>query len=98
VPALTAASTTFTMTATGTYQVNLRGADPGVDLDLYLTPNTSACSRTPLPTSCYLTVSITPEAVESVKLRVRAGESYRIWVDNLSSRSSSYTLEHFVTP
>ena len=88
----------FTMSSTGTYQVNMRGSDASLDLDMYLTPNTTACSRWPLPTTCVLTRSITPEAVESVKLPVRSGESYRIWIDNLGPRSSAFTLEQVVTP
>jgi len=97
VPASTQTSFAFSMTATGTYQINLRGNDATLDLDLYLSPNTSACSRWPLPTSCVLSRSITPDAVESVKWPVRTGESYRIWVDNLGARASTFTIEHVVT-
>jgi bacillolysin len=96
--ALTQASFAFSMPGSGTYYINLRGNDSSLDLDLYISPDTTACSRWPLPASCVVAQSITPEAVESVKVPVRTGESYRIWVDNLGPRSSTFTLEHGVTP
>jgi bacillolysin len=99
VGALTRTSFAFSMTSSGTYYINLRGNDASLDLDLYISPNTTACtSRWPLPASCVVAQSVTPEAVESVKVPVRTGESYRIWVDNLGARSSTFTVEHVVTP
>ena len=86
------------MTSSGIYDVNLRGNDAGIDLDMFLTPDTSACSQWPLPRSCILTSSISPEAVESVRRTVRIGETYRVWIQNLASRDSSFSLEHYVTP
>ena len=88
----------FLMNSTGSYGVNLRGNDPSVDLDLFLTPNTFGCSRLPLPRSCVLTISESPEAVESLSWPVRSGESYIIWVVNLGRRTSSFTVEHQIGP
>jgi bacillolysin len=87
----------FTMNNTGTYTVNLRGNDEAVDLDLYLTPTSAVCSSFPFPVSCVLTGSESPAAVESIKHPVRAGESYQFWIFNLSGRSSSFTVEHFIS-
>src|SRR6187200_3043482 len=43
------AQTSFALpiTSTGTLQVNLRGDDATLDLDMYLTPNTAPCQRNP---------------------------------------------------
>ena len=98
VNARTQTSFAFSMTTTGTYHVNLRGNDAAIDLDLYLSPNTSACARWPLPSGCVQAASITPETVEAIKFPVRTGEVYRIWVDNLGPRNSTFTLEHVVAP
>jgi len=94
------AQTSFAVpiTSTGTLQVNLRGNDATLDLDLYLTPNTAPCQRNPVPTTCILTQSVTPQAVESLKWTVTAGQTFRLWVDNLGPRSTTFTVEHFVTP
>lgn len=94
----TQTSFVFTMASAGTYQVNLRGNDANVDLDLFLTTNSTLCSRWPLPASCILSRSITPAAVESVKWPVRVGEQYRIWVQNLNPVNTTFTVEHVVTP
>lgn len=86
----------FSMPVAGSYTVNLRGNDPGVDLDLVLTVSTAACSRFPFPASCERTRSESPTAVESVRWPVRVGESYIIWIGNLGPRASSFTVEHFI--
>ena len=65
----------FGMNANGSYGVNLRGNDASVDLDLWLTPNTFACSRVPLPRSCILTISESPSAVESLKWPVPSAKA-----------------------
>ena len=98
VPRLSQTSVAFQMTSSGIYDVNLRGNDADIDLDMFLAPDTSACSQWPLPRVCILSSSISPEAVESVRRTVRIGETYRIWVQNLGSRNSSFSLEHYVTP
>ncbi len=97
VPANGTTSYAFLMNITGVYTVNLRGNDPGVDLDLYLVPNTAECSRLPAPASCVFAKSESPDAVESVAWPVRAGEQYRIWIFNLGPRASSFSVEHFIS-
>ena len=94
----TQTSFAVSMASTGTFQLNLRGNDAPVDLDLYLTPNTAPCQRNPVPTTCILTRSVTPEAVESLKWTVTAGQTFRVWIDNLGSQSTTFTVEHFITP
>jgi bacillolysin len=86
-----------TMAASGTFQLNLRGNDSTIDLDLYLTPNTAPCQVNPVPPTCILTQSVTPEAVESLQWTVAAGRTFRVWVDNLGARSTTFTVEHFIT-
>lgn len=50
----TQTSFVFTMSSAGTYQVNLRGNDANINLGLFLTTNSTLCSRWPLPASCIL--------------------------------------------
>lgn len=92
-----AVSFVVSMAVNGTYSANLRGNDSGVDLDFVLAPNTTACSRWPLPSSCRLAVSDSPEAVESLKWPVRSGERYLLWIANLGPRGSSFSVEHFTS-
>jgi hypothetical protein len=77
------------MTQSGTYQGALVWDDPTIDLDLYLT--SPGCAYP--PTSCLLAISdATGTNTEAVSRSVVAGESYRIWVDNLTARTTSFAL------
>jgi predicted phage tail protein len=77
------------LAATGTYQASLVWNDPTIDLDLYLT--TAGCTYP--PTACLLAISdATGTNTEQVSWSVRAGETYRLWVDNFSPRTTSFTI------
>jgi hypothetical protein len=77
------------MTVTGTYTGTLVWNDAAIDLDLYLT--TVGCSYP--PTGCLLSISDTVgSATEQVSRSVAAGESYRLWVDNFSTQTTSFTI------
>lgn len=73
----------------GVYTGTLVWNDATIDLDLYLT---SAGCPYP-PTGCLLAIS---DAVgvntEAVSKPVAIGETYRVWVDNISSRTTSFTI------
>lgn len=79
--------------ATGTYQAVLTWHDPSIDLDLYLT--TPTCPYP--PTGCLLAIS---DGVgvnqEQVAFPVTVGQTYRLWVDNFSTRPSSFSIANFV--
>jgi hypothetical protein len=95
IEALGAGYYTVTMAATGRYQATLTWPDASIDLDLYLA--TTACSNYP-PTSCILTASRGVGVnTEQISWPVRAGEQYRLWIDNFTSRSTSFTVNHFIT-
>ena len=77
------------MTRTGTYQGSLVWNDPTIDLDLYLT--TAGCAYPPV--GCLLAISdATGTNTEAISRAVTAGESYRLWVDNFSARTTSFTI------
>lgn len=78
-----------TMTQTGTYQAAMVWDDPTIDLDLYLT--TADCPYP--PGSCLLEISdATGTNTEAVSRSVVAGQTYRIWVDNVSARTTSFAI------
>jgi len=83
----------ITLTQTGTYQGTLVWDDPSIDLDLYLT--TPGCLYP--PTGCTLAISDQSGVnSEAVSLPVRAGEVYRLWVDNFTNRATSFTITNAV--
>jgi bacillolysin len=92
VSSLGVAAFTVTMGSTGRYQANLTWADPSIDLDLYL--STTGCSAV----ACLLDVSRNSDGnAETVSWPVRAGEQYRLWVDNFTRRPTSFAVQHFVS-
>jgi hypothetical protein len=77
------------MTRTGMYQGSLVWNDATIDLDLYLT--TAGCAYPPV--GCLLAISdATGTNTEAISRSVNAGESYRLWVDNFSTRTTSFTI------
>lgn len=77
------------LTRTGPYVGSLTWVDPAIDLDFYLT---SAGCPYP-PTGCLLSISdATGVNVETVTLPVVAGSTYRLYVDNFTSRTTSFTI------
>ena len=83
-----------TFTQTGTYQGTLVWNDASIDLDLYLT--TVGCPYP--PTGCTLAISDrTGVNSEFASLPVRAGEVFRLWVDNFTNRATSFTITNVVT-
>lgn len=77
------------MSQSGTYQGQLVWNDPTLDLDLYLA--TGGCAYP--PTSCLLAISdATVGNSEQVSFNVTAGQIYRLWVDNFSPSSTSFTI------
>jgi predicted phage tail protein len=83
----------ITLTQTGTYQGTLVWNDPTIDLDLYLA--TAGCPYP--PTGC--TVAISDSSVgntEVVSTPVTAGQTYRVFVDNFTNRTTSFTITNAV--
>jgi hypothetical protein len=77
------------ITQSGTYQGALVWSDPSIDLDFYLT--SPGCSYP--PTGCLLAISDGNVGnSEQISYGVAAGQSYRLWVDNFSTRTSSFTI------
>lgn len=74
----------------GTREIVLTWPDGSVDLDMALTD--SSC--TVFTSSCrFYGFSVASVGTsERLTLSMRAGESYNIWLENVSSRSQSYTL------
>ena len=96
VAALAAASHDVTVAKAGTASVVLTWTAATVDLDLYVT--SSACSTYPktttLPACALLASSTNPSgAREELTLAVTKSQPLRIWVDNFSGASSSYTVD-----
>ncbi len=88
-----AVSFDITLTSTGTYQGTLVWNDPSIDLDLYLT--TIGCPYPPI--GCTVAISDqTGVNSEVVSLPVRTGETYRLWVDNFTNRTTSFTIANAV--
>jgi Zn-dependent metalloprotease len=78
-----------TMAATGYYQAVLRWSDSDIDLDVLLSRN---------PYSGMLVRADSPKNMpEIICWPVRAGERYLLWVDNWTARSTSFTVEQYVT-
>jgi len=78
-----------TMAATGYYQAVLRWSDSDIDLDVLLSRN---------PYSGMLVRADSPKNIpEIICWPVRAGERYLLWVDNWTARSTSFTVEQYVT-
>jgi len=76
-------------TQTGTYNAMLLWDDPTLDLDLYLT--TPGCPYP--PTGCLLAISDgTGTNTERVSRPFNAGATFRLWVDNFSLRTTSFTI------
>jgi hypothetical protein len=77
------------LTQTGPYIGSLTWVDPAIDLDFYLT---SAGCPYP-PTGCLLSISdATGVNVETVTQPVVAGSTYRLYVDNFTNRTTSFTI------
>jgi hypothetical protein len=77
------------MTQTGPYQGTLLWNDASIDLDLYLT--SPGCAYP--PTGCLLDISDTSGTnTEQITRSVVAGETYRLWVDNFSTRTTAFTI------
>ncbi len=83
----------ITQAQSGTYTATLVWDDATIDLDLYLT--TAGCPYP--PTGCLLAVSdLNGVNVETVTRQVVAGERYRLYVDNISGRKTSFTIQSAV--
>lgn len=83
----------ITLLSTGTYEGTLRWEDASIDLDLYMA--TTACGYP--PTGCVLAVSDQSSGnTEQVSLPVAAGSSYRLWIDNFTDRTTSFTITNVV--
>jgi hypothetical protein len=69
----------------------LTWTDPEADLDLYLTA--ASCNDYP-PENCTILAASVRETgtSEEVTFTARAGERYRVWVDNWSFEPQSYEL------
>jgi hypothetical protein len=79
------------MTQTGTYQAALVWDDPTIDLDLYLT--TAGCPYP--PGACLLAISDAAGTnTEAVSRSVVTGQTYRLFVDNVTptGRTTSFTI------
>ena len=77
------------ITGTGTYRWTLVWNDPSIDLDLYLT--TAGCPYP--PGGCLVAISdTTGTSTETISAPVIAGQTYRLWIDNFSPRSTSFTI------
>ena len=84
-----------TLSQTGSYLGTLMWVDPTIDLDFYLT--SSGCPYP--PTGCLLAISDAVGVnVESVTRPVIAGQSFRLYVDNFTSRTTSFTILNVVGP
>jgi hypothetical protein len=78
----------------GNYQGTLVWTDPAVDLDFYL--SSAGCSYP--PTGCLLAISDTGGGTtEQVTYSVTAGQGYRLWVDNFSARTMSFTIYNSIS-
>ena len=83
----------ITLSSTGTFEGTLRWEDASIDLDLYIA--TTACGYP--PTGCVLAVSDQSSGnVEQVSIPVAAGSSYRLWIDNFTDRTTSFTITNVV--
>jgi hypothetical protein len=84
-----------TLTQTGVYVGSLTWVDPAIDLDLYLT--SPGCPYP--PTNCLLAISDAVGVnVETVSRPVTAGQTYRLYVDNFTNRTTSFTIVNTVGP
>lgn len=83
----------ITLTQTGTYQGTLVWDDASIDLDFYL--SSAGCPYP--PTGCTLAISDRVGVNnEVVSIPVQAGQTFRLWVDNFSSRATSFTISNAV--
>ena len=81
-----------TMPAAGRYRAVLNWNDPDADLDLLL----SRLNCVSL--SCMLTVANSAtQRPETICWDVQAGEQYRLWVLNYSSRPQSFRIEQAIS-
>jgi hypothetical protein len=87
-----------TMPTTGQYNATLTWADGSVDLDLYLT--TTPCGTSWPPSNACLRARSAADVgnSEQISFPVVAGQAYYVWVDNFTSRSAIYSVQHSVTP
>jgi hypothetical protein len=75
---------------TGNYQASLVWDDPSINLDLYLA--SPGCTSFP-PTGCQLAASTqTGTASEVLTRAITAGQLYELWVVNLGTRTTSFTI------
>ena len=86
-----------TGSGTGGLWVYLLWADASVDLDLYLTDG--SCNGYP-PLECTILAASVSDTGTSERFSagIRAGERYRVWVDNWSMTPQSYSLTMQNTP
>jgi hypothetical protein len=84
-------------TGTGGVWVYLLWADASADLDLYVTDG--SCNGYP-PLECTILAASVRETGTSERLSVgvRAGDRYRVWVDNWSTAPQPYWLTILNTP
>lgn len=81
----------LTTTRAGNLSITLTWPSSSVDLDLTLTPTScvdlysSSCSK-------YVVSDKATGTSEQVLRTVAAGESYKVWIDNLSFTTQNYTL------
>ena len=88
---------TATGSGTGGLWLYLLWADASADLDLYLTD--SSCNGYP-PLECTVLAASVRDTGTSERFSIgaRAGERYRVWVDNWSMTPQSYWLTILNTP
>ena len=86
----------LTLSSSGSVGLYLIWSDPSVDLDLYLT--SASCSDYP-PASCTILAESVGEigTSEQVTFSARAGEHYRVWVDNFSAKAQTFWLSYTTT-
>jgi hypothetical protein len=78
----------------GNYQASLVWDDPTINLDLYLA--TPGCASFP-PTSCQLAASAAPTGTgEQVTAGIVVGQSYELWIGNMSSRTTAFTVVNVI--
>lgn len=84
----------FSVSVSGDLTLRLTWADGAVDLDLYLANSSCSVSLYPLGNCDIVAQSIAATGTSEVIGRaVSAGQSYQVWVDNLSPTTAmNYTL------
>jgi len=86
----------FTVPRSGQMSLSLTWADPTIDLDLYLASSTCTQQLYPLANCGIILASNSAVGTvrEAIARSVNSGETYSIWVDNLSAtKATTYTLD-----